>query len=208
MIISNTHLPTPGHTRNIAGKMAQLDSKFEVINSYCLQRVKAIRKHKMILIVKMETTANKKSKFLMSDKTKGIILDVITYLYILLFFYAATSKLIAYEKSELQMSKSPIITDYAHILVWLVPGIEVIIGIFLVIPKTVLNGLYAALALMILFTAYIYSILNFSNYIPCSCGGVLQQLSWSEHLIFNTVFILLALVAIYLKISISKDKNI
>jgi hypothetical protein len=35
------------------------------------------------------------------------------------------------------------------------------------------------------FTTYIILILNFSSFIPCSCGGILEKLGWTEHLIFN-----------------------
>ncbi|SMC97113.1 DoxX family protein [Pedobacter africanus] len=157
----------------------------------------------------METTMNKpQPKALICDKTKQVLVDIIIYLYVALFFYTATSKLMDYDKSELQMSKSPIITDYSHILVWLVPVTEIIIGLLLVIPKTVLNGLYAALMLMVLFTVYIYSILNFSSYVPCSCGGVLQNMSWQQHFIFNVVFIVFAIVGIYLKLHIRKTTRV
>src|SRR5690606_7657944 len=50
----------------------------------------------------------------------------------------------------------------------------------------------------VMFTAYIVIILNFTEFIPCSCGGVLEDLGWTEHLIFNIVFILLAAVGILL----------
>ncbi|MEG0917288.1 MAG: hypothetical protein RSF68_09775, partial [Myroides sp.] len=47
------------------------------------------------------------------------------------------------------------------------------------------------------FTVYIFLILNYSPFVPCSCGGVLEDLGWWEHLWFNgvvclvTVFIIL-----------------
>jgi hypothetical protein len=47
-----------------------------------------------------------------------------------------------------------------------------------------------------MFTAYIIAITKFSDYIPCSCGGVLQEMGWGEHLVFNICFVLLALAAI------------
>ncbi|WP_417857511.1 MauE/DoxX family redox-associated membrane protein, partial [Xanthomarina gelatinilytica] len=59
-------------------------------------------------------------------------------------------------------------------------------------------ALFAAFALMVMFTAYIVIILNFSDFIPCSCGGVLEKLSWTQHLIFNIAFIILAGVAVFL----------
>lgn len=49
---------------------------------------------------------------------------------------------------------------------------------------------------MTMFTTYIYVILNYSSFTPCSCGGVLEKMSWTEHLLFNIVFILLSGLAI------------
>ncbi|MDR6782831.1 MauE/DoxX family redox-associated membrane protein [Pedobacter africanus] len=150
----------------------------------------------------METTLNKHSKGWMSDKTRRVVVDVICYLFVLLFLYAATSKLLEYDKFQLQISKSPIITDFASVLVWLVPGLEIVISIMLLIKKTITAGLYAAFMLMSLFTFYIYAILNFSDFIPCSCGGVLENMKWSEHFIFNIVFIILAILGILLQTKI------
>jgi hypothetical protein len=47
-----------------------------------------------------------------------------------------------------------------------------------------------------MFTTYIYIILNFSVFIPCSCGGVLEELSWTQHLIFNICFISIAIFGV------------
>ncbi|SDK10447.1 Methylamine utilisation protein MauE [Pedobacter sp. ok626] len=158
----------------------------------------------MTKILKMETTMSKQSKSWFSGKTKRTIVDIIIYLYVLLFLYAATSKLIEYDKFQLQISKSPIITDFAYILVWMVPALEIIISIMLLIKKTLMLGLYAAFGLMCLFTAYIYAILNFTDTIPCSCGGVLEKLGWTEHLIFNIGFVVLAFLGILLQTTIEK----
>jgi len=138
--------------------------------------------------------------------SKKVVVDIVCYAYFLLFLYAAFNKLLAYEKSVLQMSKSPIITDFAFILVWLVPALEILIAIMLMIKKTAMLALYAALALMSLFTAYIIAILNFSDTIPCSCGGVLEKLGWNEHLIFNLVFMAMAIIAIVLQTKINEKK--
>nr|WP_226905065.1 MauE/DoxX family redox-associated membrane protein [Pedobacter schmidteae] len=143
---------------------------------------------------------------MLSDKAKQNLVDIICYLFVLLFLYAATSKLIEYDKFQLQMSKSPIITDYASILVWLVPLTEIIISIMLLIERTKMAGLFAAFGLMSLFTAYIYAILNYSDSIPCSCGGVLQKLTWDQHLIFNIVFIVLGIVGILLHTKTTNKK--
>lgn len=147
-----------------------------------------------------------RSRFHLSDKTKGILVDIICYLFVLLFLYAATSKLMDYDKFQLQIGKSPIITDFASVLVWLVPGLEIVISVMLLIERTRMLGLFAAFTLMLLFTFYIYAILHFSDSIPCSCGGVLEKMSWNQHLIFNIAFVLLGLAGILLQTRINENK--
>lgn len=129
----------------------------------------------------------------------GTILDVICGLLILLFMYAGVSKLMEYGTFKLQLSKSPFITQFADTISWALPAGEVIICSLLAFEKTRLLGLYASLFLMTLFTAYIYTMLNYSYYIPCSCGGILSQMGWSTHFWFNIGFTLLTIAGIYLK---------
>jgi len=52
--------------------------------------------------------------------------------------------------------------------------------------------------LMVLFTVYIYLILNFSDFIPCSCGGILEKMDWHTHLIFNLICVIAAVTAIFM----------
>src|SRR5690606_23761035 len=47
---------------------------------------------------------------------------------------------------------------------------------------------------MTAFTVYIYLILNYSPFVPCSCGGILEKMGWTEHLWFNIIITLLAIV--------------
>jgi hypothetical protein len=51
---------------------------------------------------------------------------------------------------------------------------------------------------MSMFSAYIIAITQFSDYIPCSCGGILQKMSWNQHLVFNFLFVSLAAAGILL----------
>lgn len=128
----------------------------------------------------------------------SILIILIGYLYILLFLYAATSKLFDFETFTVQLAQSPLLSAYAGFIAWAVPGIEIGIALLLIIERFRLFALYAAFTLMVMFTAYIFIILNFSDFVPCSCGGVLEKLSWTQHLIFNVVFIILAGVAVFL----------
>lgn len=131
-------------------------------------------------------------------KRRSAIIEIICFLFIVLFVYAALTKLLEYEKFKVQVSQSPLLSPFAGLVAWLVPAAELMISAMLMFPRVRLMGLYATFTLMVMFTGYIIAILNFSDYVPCSCGGVLEKLGWKEHLVFNIAFVILALTGIML----------
>jgi uncharacterized membrane protein YphA (DoxX/SURF4 family) len=127
---------------------------------------------------------------------KTLLADIISWLFIVLFIYAANSKFLDYKKFEVQIGKSPLLFPFSHWVVWAVPSLEIAISIVLLSKRYQLAALYAALTLMLIFTGYIVIILNYGAYIPCSCGGILENMNWKQHLVFNSVFDLLGIVVI------------
>ncbi|HVW96696.1 MAG TPA: MauE/DoxX family redox-associated membrane protein [Mucilaginibacter sp.] len=125
--------------------------------------------------------------------------EIISALLILLFVYAAVSKLLDYERFKVQLGKSPLLNSFAAFAAVTVPLGELLISAFLGFNKTRTVGLYLSLFLLVLFTSYLVAILNFSYYIPCSCGGILQGLSWKAHIIFNSGFIAITIIGIILQ---------
>ena len=133
-----------------------------------------------------------------SAAIKKGILEVICLLYILLFVYAAVSKILDFENFQVQLGQSPLLSAFAGSVSWGVPLVELVIALLLLVPRFRFIGLLAAFSLMVMFTTYIIIILNFSSFVPCSCGGILEKMGWTEHLIFNIVFVMLAAVGILL----------
>lgn len=131
-------------------------------------------------------------------KARAIIVEIICGLFILLFTYAAVTKLMDVEKFAIQIGQSPLLTRLAGFVAWFIPSVEILISIMLAINRTRLVALFASFGLMSMFTAYIVAITQFSDHIPCSCGGVLQKLGWTEHLIFNIGFVVLGLIGVLL----------
>jgi len=127
---------------------------------------------------------------------KPIFVKAVSYFFILLFIYASVSKLLDFENFQVQLAQSPMLGAYAGVVSLLVIISELIIVYLLVIQKFRLTGLYASLGIMSAFTIYIYLILNYSDSIPCSCGGILEKMDWNQHLIFNLCCVLLLIVAI------------
>jgi uncharacterized membrane protein YphA (DoxX/SURF4 family) len=137
----------------------------------------------------------------LNTKIHNHFLEFICLLYTLLFVYAAVSKLLDFQNFQVQLGQSPLISAFAGWISFMVPAIEFLICILIMIPETRLIGLFSAYGLMTLFTVYIFIILHYSSFVPCSCGGILEKLNWNQHLIFNLIFVLLALCAILLYVS-------
>jgi hypothetical protein len=134
----------------------------------------------------------------MSPQLKSNTTYTIALLYILLFTYAAVSKILDFENFQIQLGQSPLLSPFAGIASYGVILVELVLVIALTLKATRLIGFYGSLFLMTMFTTYIFIILNYSSFVPCSCGGILEKLGWTEHMIFNCAFILLALTAIVL----------
>lgn len=141
---------------------------------------------------------------------KSTIPDIAAPLLILLFAYAATTKLMTYDRFVMQIGQSPILQGLSPHLAWLIPAVELIVCILLLLPKWRLFGFYAATNLMAAFTLYTIAILTVSPEVPCSCGGILNQADWKTHLVFNIVFTGIALAGLLQERQIRKsgDRNI
>lgn len=129
---------------------------------------------------------------------KHVLLTTICCLLIILFTYAAFSKLFTYTEFQQQLSTSPLLKSYAGVLAWLVPALELLITGMLTFLATRLTGLYSSFLLLLIFTIYIAAMLFFQENLPCSCGGVLEQLSWTQHLFFNLFFTGISVMGIVL----------
>lgn len=130
------------------------------------------------------------------DGIKKKSVEAICLLYILLFVYAAVSKILDFENFQIQIGQSPTLSSYTSWISYSVPVTELLITLLLTIPKLRSLGLFAAMCLMTMFSAYIYIVLNYSSFVPCSCGGILEKMSWTVHFIFNLFFMVLAILGL------------
>lgn len=138
-------------------------------------------------------------KTLSSHKIQPLTTEIISLFFIVLFIYAAFSKLLNHEVFKTQLSQSPFIDQIAPLVAWGIPVLLLCIAGLLFFPGLKLAGLYAALVLMLLFTIYIIAVLHVATSIPCSCNGIIASFSWNEHLIFNVACIILAALGIVLR---------
>lgn len=146
----------------------------------------------------MEATDYKNVHKLKGKLFLNALLDVITYSYILLFFYTAISKIITFSTFKKVLSDLPLVGEYYEYVAFGIIFSEMVIGTMLIIPKWRVAGIKASLLLMVIFTLYLgYHILTRSK-LPCSCGGVISGMTWQQHLAFNTGFIGLAVTGLHI----------
>lgn len=120
-------------------------------------------------------------------------------LLILLLLYASASKLAHPGALRHDMYNQPFPHWLASILLWAVPLSEIVISLCLIPDSTRKYGLWGALVLMSLFTLYAAAILlHLFPYVPCSCGGVIRNLTWGQHIVFNLFFVAIAITGILL----------
>ncbi|WP_394353241.1 MauE/DoxX family redox-associated membrane protein [Paraflavitalea devenefica] len=125
-----------------------------------------------------------------------LITKVVSYFLILLFCYTGFTKIADNKTFELEISQSPFISDFSEPLSILIPWGEVLISLLLLLNSTRLLGLYASFFLMTIFTEYVFVMLKYAPNIPCSCGGIISNLSWNQHLWFNTATVFLTIFSI------------
>jgi hypothetical protein len=75
---------------------------------------------------------------------KTIIIEIISFLFVLLFVYAALMKLMDVEKFQVQLGQSPLLMAFAKPVSWVVPTTELVIAGMLLFSRTRLVGFYAA----------------------------------------------------------------
>jgi hypothetical protein len=124
--------------------------------------------------------------------------EVISALFILLFVYTAFNKFWGMDALQIVLKDYPLIGSISSIVAWGLPITETIIASLLFFPRTRLLGLYSSFTIMSLFTLYVIYMLIFAPHMPCTCGGMLQKLTWPQHLVFNLIFVALSIAGIRL----------
>jgi len=127
---------------------------------------------------------------------RPVIIQLICGGLVLLFAYAAGSKLLSEEQFRQVLATMPFVKHFPDAAAIILPLMELLLVLLLMLHRTTKAGLYAALTILTVFTIYLGGMLLFSPNLPCNCGGVLQQLTWRQHIVLNVFFIILTLIAI------------
>ncbi|WP_369331425.1 MauE/DoxX family redox-associated membrane protein [Danxiaibacter flavus] len=97
----------------------------------------------------------------------------------------------------------PVIGNFSGLFAIAIPVSEILLATALAFSNDIKYALWGSFVLLSIFTAYIVVLTSFAPHLPCSCGGVIEQLSWHQHLVFNCLLMLLNLIAIKLARKIS-----
>ena len=125
------------------------------------------------------------------------IITATTAALVFLWVYAAMSKVVNFEQSSMQMMNQVFPASINAILLWVLPATELFIAGLLLFSKSRIVGLILSAILLFLFSGYVLLVmLNVFGRIPCSCGGIISKLSWGQHLVFNLVFLALAILGL------------
>jgi putative oxidoreductase len=135
----------------------------------------------------------------MFKPSQYLLSQLIAALFILLFAYTALDKLLHIKQFIFYLRNFSLFAFAPVFSAWSVVFVEMIIVCFLFFNSTRRIGFLASLCLMLVFTLFIgYMLVTFEK-LPCSCGGIIKQLSWRDHLIANLVFTGLAGIGWYLQ---------
>lgn len=131
---------------------------------------------------------------------RKMIVEVIAFLLMLLFLFASVSKWLAFKTFIGDINNQPFPNWLTPWITNLLPPMEVLIVLALMFEKTRTAGFYASLILMTAFSIYSAAVLlKFFDYIPCSCGGIIKNLSWRDNLILNLFFVAISIAGIVLR---------
>lgn len=126
-----------------------------------------------------------------------VIVNCISFIISVFFIYTGIFKLINPESFILNISKTGFFNEK------LIPYLPYIIGFFeliiavLILTRMFIGQLFFTIT-MIVFSFYITYLNNNNLYEVCGCGGILNGLSYNNHLLINLIFLTLSFSVIFI----------
>lgn len=128
-------------------------------------------------------------------KYKAFISDAVAIIVAMLFLYTSISKYLTYDDFKWAMENQPFPKGLSWFLILFLPPLEIALAVLLFLSKTRALAFRLTFGIMTVFTVYIAIIsLHVFRYVPCSCGGFIQSLSWHQHLLLNLVLLTLTII--------------
>jgi len=137
---------------------------------------------------------------------RSLLIEIISLWFVILFLYTGIAKLLDFGVFKAQLEESPVLEPVAPVIAWTLPAVEFILCILLFFQTFRLKGLYGTFLIMTTFTIYVLVMLLTSPELPCSCGGIIEALSWPGHLIFNALMVFISIAGIRMQKRLNQSK--
>ena len=123
--------------------------------------------------------------------------DLIAIALVAFLTYLAVSKLTDLETARHEMRNQVFPERTAAVMTWLLPMTELTLALLITIPRSRLAGMAGCSLLMLSFAVYVIMVLSGTfERVPCSCGGISAQVSWTGHLVISVGAFFLTLLSI------------
>ncbi len=140
-------------------------------------------------------------------KAKKIIYQIILITLMALWIPISLDKFINYDLFKSAMIQQPFSDQLGKYLAYILPALELAVGLLFIVPKTRLWAFSLSSLLMVAFVAYVsLAVLKVWGKIPCGCGLVFHQLGWVAHLWLNIGFLLISLLGLGLELYFLKNQ--
>ena len=104
----------------------------------------------------------------------------------LIWAYTGLDKLIRFGDSRKAFHNQTFPAEFAEILAYAVPTIELLIALLLLFSVTRWWGYISSLLLLTIFTTYVGLIwVGAFPRVPCNCAGILESMGWGAHFYMN-----------------------
>lgn len=126
---------------------------------------------------------------------KKSLLYAVAFLYLYAGIYKGSNVL----RFREEMAESPLLSPVLIPLIsLLLPVLELGLGLFLLFKIKLRITLWASFCLMVLFTFYMVFLYFGFEHPPCACGGILNEMDYPAHIVFNIVFSIITGFLVYL----------
>lgn len=132
-----------------------------------------------------------------TNKNINIIYGLLRIMMLLFWIYVGIDKVWQLNAFKIALTQQPIISYFAPVLFWLLPVLEVSLGLLLAFPSQKVQswGWEASILLISVFTVYIaLGVLDVYEQKPCMCSSFLSNVSWNTHLVINSVILALSIL--------------
>lgn len=146
----------------------------------------------------MNTTAPIQKSTVTSILSRENLHLAIAFVLLVLWFHTAIDKFADLWTFEVNLGRQQLPKWSIKPLTYAVPGVELLIGILLFIPKTRKYGFWGSAILLFAFTLYVgLGLTKALGHLPCSCSKIISSLSWQAHFWLNAFLLSLSIFGLY-----------